>query len=99
MLEDQGCGQGADGEPIGLRPAIDMIDGDQSPGSGHVFHNRRVIPGQMLAEVTREETAVGVKQTSRGIADNKPDGSALENRFLGVTIEAERDERQERQRV
>ena len=62
-----------------------MIDRNDASGPGHVFYNDGRISRHVLAEMTGDETAVGIKEATRRIADDEPDVATLESGVLSKT--------------
>ena len=82
VLEDETADEMADREAIRFGDFVDVVGGDQTARAGHVLDDKSRIAGNMLAQVARDGSRVGVVAAAGGAADDDADRFAFVEWFL-----------------
>ena len=76
----------AEHRAVGLGPLLNVVRGYQAAGTGHVLHDETGVSRNVFAHVAHDLARVRVVPTARCVADDNPDGLALEEVIRGDDI-------------
>jgi hypothetical protein len=94
LVEKQGGGDQAQGEPIGFFDSIDVISRDHGGGAGHILHDEIRIPWNVLAPKPGDRPRPKIVGAARGVPDYQFDCFTLVKISLSADTRAAHGQKQ-----